>query len=82
MEPCAVSIIFDTRTFTVELADGRALVTPLVWFPVLLQATPAQRRNVRINHSGRGLHWPELDEDVSVPALLQGHGDQTHRTRE
>lgn len=50
---------------------------PLVWFPHLLHATPAQRENYEL--SRRGLHWDELDEDISVEGLRAGRGDQTHR---
>jgi hypothetical protein len=62
----------------VTLADGRILGVPLAWFPRLLHATSEQRDQVRL--SSRGLHWEALDEDISVAALLAGHGDQTvHR---
>jgi len=60
----------------VDLSDGRRLGVPLAWFPRLLRATPEQRANCRI--SRRGLHWESLDEDISVPGLLAGYGDQTH----
>jgi hypothetical protein len=50
---------------------------PLAWFPRLLRATPEQRDACRI--TGRGLHWSELDEDISVTGLLIGYGDQTRR---
>jgi hypothetical protein len=59
----------------VGLSDGRVLGVPLAWFPRLLHATPEQRQACRI--SSRGLHWEELDEDISVAALLGGLGDQT-----
>jgi len=59
----------------VSLSDGRELGVPLAWFPRLLHATPEQRLQVRI--STRGLHWEELDEDISVVGLLAGLGDQT-----
>jgi hypothetical protein len=66
---------FDEDSFWVSLADGRVIGVPLAWFPRLLQATPEQREHVRI--SSRGLHWEELDEDISVAGLLQGLGDST-----
>ena len=59
----------------VTLGDGRTLGVPLVWFPRLLRATPAQREAVEL--SRRGLHWEALDEDISVAGLLAGHGDLT-----
>jgi len=71
----------DADSLWVELSDGRTLSVPLAWFPRLLRATPAQRDAVAI--STRGLHWEELDEDVSVEGLLAGRGDQTRpRSRE
>jgi hypothetical protein len=63
----------------VELEDGRVLGVPLAWFPVLLDATPEQRMNYWI--SGNGLHWDEIDEDISVEGLLEGRGDMTKRRR-
>ena len=71
------SLRFDEDSMWVELDDGRVLGVPLVWFPRLLNATPAQRENYEL--SRRGLHWDELDEDISVAGLLAGRGDQTHR---
>jgi hypothetical protein len=56
----------------VDLADGRAISVPLVWYPRLLQGTPAQRANWRIAGGGFGIHWPELDEDLSTEGLLRG----------
>jgi Protein of unknown function (DUF2442) len=71
----AMSIRFDDDTMWVGLADGRTLGVPLAWFPRLLHATPEQREACRI--SERGLHWEELDEDISIAGLLAGRGDQT-----
>jgi len=71
----AKSIRFDQDNMWVELADGRTLGVPLAWFPRLLCATAAQRRACRI--SARGLHWEEIDEDISISGLLNGLGDQT-----
>jgi len=65
----------DADSLWVDLSDGRTLSVPLVWFPRLLRATPAQRQAVTI--STRGLHWEELDEDISIDGLLAGRGDQT-----
>lgn len=61
----------------VELTDGRALGVPLAWFPKLLKATPAQRDKVEISRVG--LHWDEIDEDISIAGLLAGRGDVTRR---
>jgi hypothetical protein len=56
----------------VELADGRTISAPLAWYPRLLNATPSQRANCQIAGAGYGVHWPEIDEDLSVEGLLRG----------
>ena len=71
----AKSLRFDDDSLWVELSDGRVLGVPLAWFPRLLQATAAQREKFEI--SREGLHWDELDEDISVAGLLAGRGDRT-----
>ncbi|OHD03473.1 MAG: hypothetical protein A3H25_08170 [Sphingomonadales bacterium RIFCSPLOWO2_12_FULL_63_15] len=73
-EPLAVR--FDADSFWVELDDGRTLGVPLAWFPRLLHATMEQRAQVELSRAG--LHWEELDEDISIAGLLAGRGDQTH----
>jgi hypothetical protein len=77
-EPSAVR--FDQDSFWVDLDDGRTLGIPLAWFPRLLHATPEQRERVDLSPSG--LHWEEIDEDISVAGLLAGRGDMTHIHRE
>ena len=72
-EPLAVR--FDENSFWVELEDGRTLGVPLAWFPRLLHGTPEQREKVEL--SPDGLHWDELDEDISIAGLLAGRGDRT-----
>ena len=57
---------------TVELMDGRVISVPLAWYPRLLHATPEQRSNWQIIGAGYGLHWPEVDEDLSTEGLLRG----------
>ena len=69
-EPRAVSLDITDDTLTVELNDGRTLLVPLGWFPTLQCATEAQRKNWRLIGSGLGIHWPDLDEDLSVKGLL------------
>jgi hypothetical protein len=59
-------------SLTVELADGRTIVVPLAWFPRLAHGTPTERANWRLIGGGAGIHWPELDEDISVESLLAG----------
>ena len=77
MSISATTINFDDVTMWVELTDGRTLGVPLAWFPRLLHATPEQRAGFRIGETGAGLHWEELDEDISVEGLLAGRGDLT-----
>ena len=71
----ATEVRFDDDAMWVDLDDGRTLGIPLAWFPRLLHATPQQRAQVMI--SGSGLHWEEIDEDVSIAGLLAGRGDMT-----
>jgi hypothetical protein len=71
----AKNVSFDDDSMWVDLSDGRRLGVPLAWFPRLLHASALQRRHVEI--STRGLHWEELDEDISIEGLLAGRGDQT-----
>lgn len=66
------TVSFSDDTFTVELMDGRSITTPLAWFPRLLHATPEQRVNWKIAGAGYGLHWPDVDEDLSTEGLLRG----------
>ena len=68
--PRAVAVRFGDDKMTVLLEDGREISVPLAWFPRLLGATGEQRSNYRAISGGVGLHWPEIDEDVSVSALL------------
>ncbi len=62
----------DDDTLSVDLADGRTVTVPLAWYPRLLDATPAQRANWQICGGGFGIHWPEIDEDLSTQGLLEG----------
>jgi len=75
ISPEPVSVRFDEYSFWVELEDGRTLGIPLAWFPRLLHGTPAQREAVELSRAG--LHWEELDEDISIAGLLAGRGDMT-----
>jgi hypothetical protein len=56
----------------VDLSDGRTVSAPLAWFPRLLHGTPAERNKWRLIGDGEGIHWPELDEDISVENLILG----------
>jgi len=68
----AKSVEFDEAMMQVVFTDGRVLCVPLVWFPVLHAATPEQRARYEIGGGGVGLHWPELDEDLSIAGLMAG----------
>lgn len=77
MNALATSLRFDEDTMWVQLVDGRVIGVPLAWFPRLLRASPEQRLRFEISGGGQGLHWDELDEDISVAGLLAGRGDVT-----
>jgi hypothetical protein len=62
----------DADTLSVDLMDGRTISVPLAWFPRLLDATPAQRARWEPAGAGYGVHWPDVDEDVSTEGLLRG----------
>jgi hypothetical protein len=66
----AVDVSCTTDDLVVTLADGRRVSAPLAWFPRLLNATPAQRAKWRLIGKGVGIHWDEVDEDISVRSLL------------
>lgn len=68
----ARSVRFSDDSITVELLDGRAISAPLAWFPRLLEANNDQRKNWQLMGEGEGVHWPDIDEDLSVAGLLAG----------
>jgi len=68
--PLATHVAFAGLLLCVTLADGRTISAPLEWFPRLRDATEAQRKNWRLIGGGVGIHWEDLDEDVSVAGLL------------
>jgi hypothetical protein len=70
--PDAVAISVSEDTLTAELSDGRTISVPLAWYPRLLHGTVAERNNWRLIGGGQGIHWPDLDEDISVENLLAG----------
>jgi hypothetical protein len=57
---------------SVDLADGRTITVPLAWFPRLFHATAEQRNNWKVSAAGFGIHWPDIDEDLSAEGLLRG----------
>ncbi len=69
----AVEVAVGADALSVTLADGRVLSVPLAWFPRLADATAAQRGNWRFIGRGQGIHWPDVDEDISVETLLRLH---------
>ena len=73
----AKSIEFDEDMMHVLLTDGRRISVPVIWFPVLLKASPERRAKYEIGSGGTSLHWPELDEDLSVAGLLAGADPQS-----
>ena len=76
LEPKAGERVLNVRvtedTISIDLYDGRTITAPLAWFPRLLHATPGQRANWRVAGAGYGIHWPDIDEDLSTQGLLLG----------
>jgi hypothetical protein len=73
LDATAVSVETDDDSLRVVLADGREIIVPLMWFPRLLNATPEQRANWRLIGHGIGVHWEDVDEDISIAGLLRQH---------
>lgn len=71
--PKAENVVVTKDTLTVDLSDGRTISVPLAWFPRLSHATAKERKNWRIIGRGHGIHWEDLDEDISVENLLSGN---------
>lgn len=77
----AQSVSAGDDDLTVDLADGRTITVPLAWFPRLAHGTPAEHANRRLIGSGEGIHWPDLDEDISIASLLAGRrSGETHES--
>ena len=68
--PVAVNVSVTEATLEVELADGRKISVPIVWFPRLEAASEEERSDWQLLGNGQGIHWPQLDEDISVRGLL------------
>lgn len=75
--PAASRVWFEKDSLWLELRDGRLLAVPLAYFPRLENATAKQRSKFELSGGGTGIHWDDLDEDISVSGLLAGRGDQT-----
>jgi Protein of unknown function (DUF2442) len=67
-----LDVAFSDDALSVSLRDGRVISVPLVWYPRLLNATHSQRKNWKIAGGGYGIHWPDVDEDLSTEGLLRG----------
>jgi hypothetical protein len=70
--PTATYVVVSSEALTVTLADGRTVSTPLSWYPRLVHGTPAERNNWKLLGHGTGVHWPALDEDLSIEGMLAG----------
>jgi len=70
LDPTAIDLAVSDTLLRLTLADGRELSVPLEWFPRLRDATAEQRRHWRLIGRGQGIHWPDVDEDISVRGLL------------
>lgn len=68
----AKTVTFKDEMMEVHLTDGRIISVPVIWFPLLYEATAAQRDHYEIGGGGVSLHWPEIDEDISIAGLLAG----------
>jgi hypothetical protein len=71
-DPRVSNVRPDNDRLTVDLMDGRTITVPLAWYPRLLDVTSAQRQNWEVAGGGYGIHWPEVDEDLSTEGLLRG----------
>ena len=71
-DPRVKDVSIDADQLSVALFDGRTISVPLAWYPRLADATPAERANFVIAGGGYGIHWPDLDEDLSTEGLLRG----------
>lgn len=72
LDVAALTVRVNDRDLAVELADGRTITVPVAWFPRLARGSEAERANWRPIGRGHGIHWPDLDEDISVESLLTG----------
>lgn len=75
----AIAVHCSEDELVVSLSDGRVLSAPLAWFPRLARATPDQRSDFELLGAGEGIHWPSVDEDISVAGLLEGRPSVEYR---
>ena len=78
-EARAQDVALTSDVLAVTLSDGRSVTIPLSWYPRLGHGSVAERSNWRLIGSGKGIHWPELDEDISVVSLLEGRRSRVNR---
>lgn len=71
IQPLAIDVSCNNESLSVALADGRMIRVPLEWYPRLVDATPKDRNNWQLIGGGLGIHWEDLDEDVTVESLLR-----------
>jgi len=76
-----VDVSFTEDALSVSLRDGRKISVPLTWYPKLLHATPEQRNNWKVAGAGYGIHWPDIDEDLSTEGLLRGAPAPREKTK-
>jgi hypothetical protein len=74
-------VSFTEDALSVSLRDGRKISVPLTWYPKLLHATPEQRNNWKVAGAGYGIHWPDIDEDLSTEGLLCGAPAPREKTK-
>jgi len=74
-------VSFTEDALSVSLRDGRKISVPLTWYPKLLHATPEQRNNWKVAGAGYGIHWPDIDEDLSTEGLLRGAPAPREKTK-
>ena len=70
--PEALNVSLTDDTLSVDLSDGRSISIPIAWFPRLLHSTEQERNNWRLIGKGQGIHWEDIDEDISIEGLLAG----------
>jgi hypothetical protein len=78
--PAAINAQVSEDTLSVDLSDGRSISVPLAWYPRLTHGTPDERNNWRLIANGGGIHWLDLDEDISVENLLTGQPSRESQT--
>jgi len=79
-DAAATRVEVNADSLTVELADGRTVAAPLAWYPRLMHANEAERKDWRLIGGGRGIHWPAVDEDISVANILAGQPSMESQT--